>query len=293
MGVRTNTSASLPPTPSPPTPRPIPTLAPTPKPTNPPKPKFNKDDTQWDVSTYTVVSSLVNVTASPTLSPTTPPTPAGYTIVKQKKTFQVAETSLKFPLSVDEASNPVMQEALTTGMANSLGLNPENVKIISINGEPLARSRRRLTDVDIKFQITSDDSDASAVQQLKADLETAATEGSIVANIQKAANEKGVLTTKLQSMKRELDKPVVETKSVQKEVDVIVLKSLATPTATDTATPTAAPTAPAPSAPTPTTPTAPPTKSPVLNGAKRVYASKSVLMMTCCVLMLTWFAEMM
>merc|ERR1711865_172215 len=82
-----------------------------------------------------------------------------------------------------EANNPVMQEALTTGVANSLGKDPADVKITSIDGVAITR-RRRLTDVKIEFEVVSNSDDADAADQLKTDLETAATEGSIVANVQ-------------------------------------------------------------------------------------------------------------
>merc|ERR1711865_643440 len=117
------------------------------------------------------------------------------------------------------AKNPVMQEALTTGVANSLGKDPADVKITSIDGVAITR-RRRLADVKIQFEVVSNSDDADAADQLKTDLETAATEGSIVANVKEAANEKGVLVQALQDMKLEMVQPTVEVAEVEVEVEV-------------------------------------------------------------------------
>merc|ERR1711865_436051 len=107
--------------------------------------------------------------------------------------------------------------ALTTGVANSLGKDPADVKITSIDGVAITR-RRRLTDVKIEFEVVSNSDDADAADQLKTDLETAATEGSIVANVQEAANEKGVLVQALQDMEPKMAKPTVKVDDVEVEV---------------------------------------------------------------------------
>lgn len=102
-----------------------------------------------------------------------------------------------FPIAAAEAQNPVMQDALTTGVANSLGLEPESVTIISVGG--VAVSRRRLANIGIEFQILSNSNVGSAVAQLQEGLETAATEGAVVANVQKAASDKGVFVQALKT----------------------------------------------------------------------------------------------
>merc|ERR1712028_237494 len=127
--------------------------------------------------------------------------------------------TLAFPITAAEAKNPVMQEALTTGVANSLGKDPADVKITSIDGVAITR-RRRLTDVKIEFEVVSNSDDADAADQLKTDLETAATEGSIVANVQEAANEKGVLVQALQDMEPKMAKPTVKVDDVEVEAEV-------------------------------------------------------------------------
>lgn len=125
-----------------------------------------------------------------------------------------------FSMTEEEAKNPAMQEALTTGVAQSVGKDPADVKINSINGKATTRRRRRLTDVKIEFELMSNSDDANAADQLKADLETAATEGSIVAKVQEAANERGVLVKSLQEMALVMEKPTVEVADVEVEVEV-------------------------------------------------------------------------
>merc|ERR1711865_788469 len=118
----------------------------------------------------------------------------------------------------EEAKNPVMQDALTAGVAKSLGKDPADVKIISIDG--VAVSRRRLGDSEIEFEIISSSNDAADADQLTADLEAAATGGSIVANVQEAANDKGVLVQALQDMPLEMVKPTVVVAEKEVEVEV-------------------------------------------------------------------------
>merc|ERR1711865_1111017 len=193
-----------------PTPKPkskLPTFAPTPKPTNPKKPTFEKAKHDKAKQKFKVVTKIADKTRPPTMAPTKAPTHKGYKIVKRKQKRKAAKATLAFPITAAEAKNPVMQEALTTGVANSLGKDPADVKITSIDGVAITR-RRRLTDVKIEFEVVSNSDDADAADQLKTDLETAATEGSIVANVQEAANEKGVLVQALQDMEPKMAKPM-------------------------------------------------------------------------------------
>merc|ERR1711865_1121443 len=179
----------------------FPTLAPTPKLTNPKKPAFVKAAHEKKKKAFKVVAKIADATRSPTRQPTKGPTNKGYKIVKRKQKRKAAKAQLAFPITVDQAKNPVMQAALTTGVAKSLGKDPADVKITSIDGVAVSNSAvantksetvkikfRRLADVKIEFEVLSNSDDATEAAQLKADLETAATEGSIVANVQEAAN---------------------------------------------------------------------------------------------------------
>jgi len=201
---------------SPPKPTRFPTLSPTPKPTNPAKPIFNEAEFQAKQSAFSTVAAVTETTRRPTPAPTSPPTFNGYEVVKKQVKRKAVQAAMSFAITKDEAQNPVMQEALTTGVAASLGLQPESVKILSINGQSL--SRRRLTSVSIEFQITSNSDDTAAADQLKTDLETAAAEGSVVANVQEAANDRDVLVQSLYDMPLKMNTPAVAVLEVEVEV---------------------------------------------------------------------------
>merc|ERR1712166_167899 len=129
-----------------PTPKPkskLPTFAPTPKPTNPKKPTFEKAKHEKAKKKFKVVTKIADKTRPPTMAPTKAPTHKGYKIVKRKQKRKAAKATLAFPITAAEAKNPVMQEALTTGVANSLGKDPADVKITSIDGVAITRRRRR------------------------------------------------------------------------------------------------------------------------------------------------------
>lgn len=193
-------------------------------------------------------------------------------MVKQTVKRQAVTASMSFPISAKDAQKPVMQEVLTTALENSLGMAPKSVTIISIDGVKLRRltfGDRRLADkASIEFQIISNSNDASAVNQLKKDLEEAATEGSIVANVQKVASDKGVLIPALRNMPRAMPKPVV--KSTEVEVEVLVqVKSTPAPTAE------------------PPSPTLLPTTAPILSGASTGIRPPALMLLACSVLLVS------
>jgi len=192
------------------------------------KPKFTQTEKAKHVEkkkTFTVAKKIADKTRAPTKAPTKSPTKVGMKFVKRKQKRKAAKAKLSFPLTAEEAKNPVMQDALTAGVAKSLGKDPADVKIISIDG--VAVSRRRLGDSEIEFEIISSSNDAADADQLTADLEAAATGGSIVANVQEAANDKGVLVQALQDMPLEMVKPTVVV--AEKEVEVEVEEKDPTP----------------------------------------------------------------
>jgi hypothetical protein len=242
------------------TPTANPTFAPTPEATNPPKPVFAAEE--FDLSLFTPVAEIsTTVTLSPTTAPTAVPTSSGYKAVEVEKEVEVVEAALTFALSLIEAENPVMRQSLKNGFAFSLGLPPATVEVTHINGNAItAASRRTLSSsahqpstslpaakmpwlrqladgVDITFSILSASSKPSQLDELKANVAEAAAEGSIVANVQKVAADKGVLTLSLLNMER----AITEVAIVQKTQIIVVVEHVR-----ETLSPTASPTPPTP-----------------------------------------------
>jgi hypothetical protein len=151
-------------------------------------------------------------------------------MVATQQEVTIVSTALLFPLTSEQVANPVLQASLAAGMAASLGLEADKVDVTHVNGVALARRRRLGSDralggasdralggarklaaaaADVTFGIESASSKGTEVALLKEHVVTAATEGSIVANVQKQAAEKGVLVSALRDMERELDAPEV------------------------------------------------------------------------------------
>jgi hypothetical protein len=214
------------------------------------KPKF--DPTQFNENSYKVVADIGNVTLPPTPAPS--PAPAGYTTVKvQKKAIQAV---MKFPISPEQATHPVMKKAIEAGIAKSIGKKAGDVQITAVNGENIGRSLRTLQSggggSDLTFEIISASDDTSALAE---NLQTAGTEGSLVANVKKEANDAGVLVPSLRDMALKMPEITATAIAVEREE---VLKAGET---VPTGSPTDAPTASATDAPT-NAPTDAPTNAP-------------------------------
>jgi hypothetical protein len=125
----------------------------------------------------------------------------------------VVKAALTFPLTVQQAQDPVMKHSLEAGVAMSLGLESNKVSIAYF-----WRHRRQLIagSVSLFFEIQSASKEATQVAALKSNFIAAATEGSLVANVQKEALENGVLIAALKDMSRALPEPTVTdgTKSI-------------------------------------------------------------------------------
>jgi hypothetical protein len=178
---------------------------------------------------------------------------------------------MQFPLTLTQAYNPVIDQSLEEGLAASLGLSENKVHVthsnkVQINGlavgDETSRHRQLLrqlvvninsspgntTITNITFSIESAPGDVQ-VEALKASIVEAATEGSIVANIQQIASEKGALTPAMRGMERVLMAPtlskwtqtVVDFQMVRQNTDMPTKALTAAPTAAPTATPTAIP----------------------------------------------------
>merc|ERR1712086_373069 len=162
-------------------------LAPTPEATNPPKPVFVADAAEFKVDALKEIQKAAKAnpsTDAPTKSPTKHPTMVGYAVVEQEEEVKVIEAAVKLEITEEEAKAPAMINSIETGLADSLGFDADAVKVTHINNVPVAgatsRLRRLAGGVDITFTVESASSKDSAVADLQASLETAATEGSVV-----------------------------------------------------------------------------------------------------------------
>jgi hypothetical protein len=178
------------------------------------KPAFVPTD--FDLAGFSVATSeedaiVGTMTLDPSTAPTRHPTHRGYVISTAQQTVAVVRVELTLGLTATEAADPVMTSALTLGLSRALGLSQEQVQLTHIDGTPLATRRRQLqysnlrqllASVRTRFEIESASADAAVVDGLRNDVRDAAAEGSIVANMQKAASESGVLTTSLSGMQR-------------------------------------------------------------------------------------------
>jgi hypothetical protein len=248
-----------------PTPAPtlFPTLYPTPEATNPEKPVY--DESQFaDIS---VSNQAKTSTSYPTKSPTAVYVPPGHETEQAQVSIVVIETEVTFPVSASDLQNdPTLETAVETGVANSLGLDREQVTITGVTETrrslQLIERSRRLAASQVKFDIESNSDSESQVNILQANIAEAATEGSIVAHVQRAAMENGVLTERLASMERSLTVLTKSTSST-KIVTVVKLAPTKSPTKFPTDTPTKAPTTPT-KAPTTRTPTKAPITTPAV-----------------------------
>jgi hypothetical protein len=99
-----------------------------------------------------------------------------------------------------------------------------------------------IPNIAIAFEIESASRDPTQVAQLQEDIVTAATEGSIVANVQKEAARQGVLVAALKSMPRVLAAPTLEEHTKVATITEPVHDNTSAPTNTPTKPPTKAPT---------------------------------------------------
>jgi hypothetical protein len=178
------------------------------------------DASQFDIAQMTVrTESIVGTaTLAPTKAPTAAPSPDGCVMVEQEEEVAITNAPMSFPLSEEEAFDPVVQQALVQGFSTSIGVDPTDMSIASVGAIVLLRRLQHAGDapagdapapsVEIIFQIKSP-RDVSTVAAIKDIITTAAIEGSIVANIQQAASNAGVLTPAMSIMAREQPAPPV------------------------------------------------------------------------------------
>merc|ERR1712028_106687 len=128
------------------------------------------------------------------------------------------KAKVTFPVTLEQAKNPVLRQSIECGIGKSIGFGCSDVTVTGAGG--VSFRRRRLASVDVDFQIMSRSDDPSAVKDLSSALVSAATEGSLVASIQNEAEDNGMLLPALKAMQRELPKPSIMEAEV--EVEVIV-----------------------------------------------------------------------
>jgi len=233
----------------------MPTFAPTAQITNPPKPEFIAADFDLvDMATMVGDINEVQYTDAPTKTPTSYPTHAGYVVHTFLVEVPLIEVpAIAFPLAYATADHPLMRLSLIEGFANALGMDEEKVAISS-----LSALRRRLagsTSTAIAFQVESVDR-PDQVAQLKDSIAASALEGSLVANVQKSAATRGVLTPELRNMERSLTIDVSAMAKSTKTVEKTEMRR------TDSFAPTSFPTAPLPTPPPTPNPTPYPTSFP-------------------------------
>merc|ERR1719424_283644 len=231
----------------------------------PVKPDFDEEAFNLKKATFKVSTFQFKAVAYE--APKDPVVPAEtddfvYVVVEVEK--QAVNLPFTFQMTEAEAKSPKMQEALTGGIAKSLGLDLDAVTITHIGGEPVGGARRLVAgDLEITFQIVSDQADTTALEK---NIKEAAEEGSIVAAIQEEANSKGVLTQALLDMPLKLTAPTITKSTVTVKVVQMVDKKAIT------------------NAPT-KSPTKSPTKKPteaVLSGASATSASRVCLALALC-----------
>jgi hypothetical protein len=237
-----------------------PTFAPTGAATNPSKPDFTASEFAKFLTADADVADATSLTAPPSPKPTPHPTNAGYVIIAKQVNTHVMSVPFSFALSATEARNPFVQEILAGGIAAALGLDIKMVKITATGGMPVRRlGSRKLAVTSITTEIESASGLVDDKAKLKASITEAATEGSIVANIQKIASDKGALTASLRDMPRALVAPEITEKVVIRTKMEQVRPNTPAPTGR-TPSPTDSPT----KAPTTGTPTEAPTGAPTV-----------------------------
>jgi hypothetical protein len=196
----------------------FPTFAPTKAWVVPEPPMFVASD--FDANTYTVAvldsTALATLALPPTDAPTESPTHAGYAIVEKKVEKKVVKVAIAFPVTKDQARNPVMQKSLEAGFAAAIGMEADSVKVATVGGEAVRRlfAGRKLATNEIGFDITSQSNDDAMADTLIDNVKTAVTGGAVVANVQKEASANGVLTAELQTMERALVAPAITKEDV-------------------------------------------------------------------------------
>jgi hypothetical protein len=211
--------------------------------TAPTRPLFNLADFDTKASRFKTIANISDATA---ISPTPAPTlPVSFKKVIEERQVAVVQTDMSLHLTPDEARHPVLLKSVETGLARALGYSPKRVTVTHVNG--VSVDSRQLAGnpswAVFAIEIQSVSTDTSVVDQLTMDVKAVAMEGSLVANVQEAASENGVLTTALSEMPLVLDEPEVAVSTQTVALETLVWIA---PTKSPTKSPANRPTAPLP-----------------------------------------------
>jgi hypothetical protein len=128
-------------------------------------------------------------------------------------------------MPVGELNTPSMVLAVRLGVESSLGMPQGSVTVTHVGGVKVGsfgRRRLAISSASVTFEIKSLASDDSSVKALESNLALAATEGSLVANVQKSAHDMGVLTPALLAVPWKIPADSITTSTTQKTVTVVV-----------------------------------------------------------------------
>jgi len=147
----------------------------------------------------------------------------------EKLFFATVGSSITVAISVPVTEVPAVRASVQDGVSNTVGVGTKDVKV----GEATKKTtlRRQLqagcdeTSLTIGIQLPTSDLDSPEVKKLVADFKKAITDGHLMANVQAAAAQNGVLTACLKEQDPKLDEPVMQTAIEEKEVVVSDLDS--------------------------------------------------------------------
>jgi len=175
-------------------------------------------------------SRILQLTQSPTKSPTIQPTEDGETRTVEKKDRVSIDSRLALQMSVPVSQVKQVQQSVANGISVSLDVKAEQVSVGADTTQTTAgRSEteaRRLVDgcdetlLAVILETTHENPNHPDVLQLVADFKTAATSGSMMANIKASAAHSGTLTNCLKSTPGKLPEPATEEKIVKRDVVV-------------------------------------------------------------------------
>jgi hypothetical protein len=175
-------------------------------------------------------SRILQLTQSPTKPPTIQPTEDGETRTVEKKDRVSIDSRLTLQMSVPVSLVKQVQQSVANGISVSLDVKAEQVSVGADTTQTTAgRSEteaRRLVDgcdetlLAVILETTHENPNHPGVLQLAADFKTAATSGSMMANIKASAAHYGTLTNCLKSTPDKLPEPATEEKIVNRDVVV-------------------------------------------------------------------------
>ena len=161
-------------------------------------------------------------------------------VVVQEKEMPALTTNVQLAITVAQGTMDLMKRMVEQGVAASVGLRSESVRVTDVAAARRLGSDGRELGVCGESQIGLEIESASGgaeLKQLMADLQQAFTEGGAVTYVKAAAAELGILTQCLKDQKKELPKPAVQETVIVRKV-VVQKRATAAPTDAPTDAPT-------------------------------------------------------